>query len=111
MLAVIKRGFENDGDGKMHSPPKQNKQHKCRAKPRVPAQPLPMPQPAVGEVQTPVATAAGVPVPFLVHMLNLMLPHGSRVPLVYPLRTTCLMLYLFRVHTKCPDTCNLHASE
>ena len=67
MLAVIKRGFENDGDGKMHSPPKQNKQHKCRAKPRVPAQPLPMPQPAVGEVQTPVATAAGVPVPFLVH--------------------------------------------
>ena len=28
MLAVIKRGFENEGDGKMHSPPKQNKQHK-----------------------------------------------------------------------------------
>ena len=44
-------------------------------------------------------------------LLNLMLPHGSRVPLVYPLRTTCLMLHLFRVHTKCPDTCNLHASE
>jgi len=44
-------------------------------------------------------------------VLNLMLPHGSRVPLVYPLRTTCLMLHLFRVHTKCPDTCNLHASE
>ena len=48
-----------------------------------------------------------------VNVLNLMLPHGSRVPLVYPLRTTCLMLYLFRVHTKCPDTCfvNLHAGE
>ena len=51
MLALIKRGFRGDGDGKMHSPPKQNKAHKSRAKPRVPAQPLPMPQPAVGEVQ------------------------------------------------------------
>ena len=67
VYASLPSAFENDGDGKMHSPPKQNKQHKSRAKPRVPAQPLPMPQPAVGEVQTPVATAAGVPVPFLVH--------------------------------------------
>ena len=50
MLAVIKRGFENEGDGKMHSPPKQNKQHKSRAKlPKAP-RPLPMPEPAVGEV-------------------------------------------------------------
>ena len=45
------------------------------------------------------------------YVLNLMLPHGSRVPLVYPLRTTYLMLHLFRVHAKGPDTCNLHASE
>ena len=44
-------------------------------------------------------------------LLNLLLPHGSRVPLVYPLRTTYLMLHLFRIHAKGPDTCNLHASE
>ena len=44
-------------------------------------------------------------------VLNSLLPHGSRVPLVYPLRTTYLMLHLFRIHAKGPDTCNLHASE
>ena len=35
LRAVIKRGFKGEGDGAMHSPPKQNKA-KSRAKPRVP---------------------------------------------------------------------------
>lgn len=39
MLAVIKRGFRGEGDGKMHSPPKQNKAHKSRAKPAKPSVP------------------------------------------------------------------------
>ena len=33
MLAVTKRGFSSEGDGKVHSPLKQNKAHKSRAKP------------------------------------------------------------------------------
>ena len=38
--AVIIRGFKESGDGKIHSPPKQNKQHKPCVKPSSkPAQP------------------------------------------------------------------------
>ena len=33
MLAVTKRGFSSEGDGKVHSPLKQNKAHKSRTKP------------------------------------------------------------------------------
>jgi hypothetical protein len=39
MLAVIKRGFSSEGDGKVHSPLKQNKAHKSRAKPAKPSVP------------------------------------------------------------------------
>ena len=55
MLAVIERGFKNSGDGKIHSPPKQNKQHKPRVKPAKPA------QPALEPAQMPMATAMAVP--------------------------------------------------
>ena len=60
MLAVIKRGFRGEGDGEVHSPPKQNKAHKSRAKPRVPAQPVLEP------VQTPVTTAMAIPIAAMV---------------------------------------------
>ena len=57
MRAVIIRGFKESGDGKIHSPPKQNKQH--NHKPRV--KPSSMPQSALEQVQMPVATAMAVP--------------------------------------------------
>jgi hypothetical protein len=63
MLAVIKRGFRGVGDGKMHSPPKQNKQHKTR---RSQPQPAVQPLQPVAPAQTPMATAIAVPVPFFV---------------------------------------------
>ena len=65
MLAMIKRSFSNVGDGKVHSPPKQNKAHKSRAKPAKPCVPA---QLAFEPVQSPVATptAMAVPVPFWV---------------------------------------------
>ena len=45
MRAVIIRGFKESGDGMVHSPPKQNKQHKPRVKPSSkPAQPALEPQ-------------------------------------------------------------------
>ena len=44
MLAVIKRGFRNEADGEIHSPPKQNKQHKPRNR-CTPKEPLPPMQP------------------------------------------------------------------
>ena len=69
LLAVIKRGFKGDGDGKMHSPPKQNKAHKSRAKPRVPP---PEQQPCTEPVQTPMATAIAVP-------MDAMLPYAPIV--------------------------------
>ena len=63
MLAVIKRGFRTatrvEGDGKTHSPPKQNKAHESRAKPAKPSVPAPL---AFAPVQSPVATAIAVPV-------------------------------------------------
>ena len=59
LRAVIKRGFKGDGDGAMHSPMKQNKAHKSRAKPHVPAQPA---QPVLEPVQRPVATAMALPI-------------------------------------------------
>mgnify|MGYP007078094756 CR=1 FL=1 len=55
MRAVIIRGFKESGDGKIHSPPKQNTQHKpC-------VEPSSKPQPALEPVQMPVATAMAVP--------------------------------------------------
>ena len=40
MRAMIIHGFKESGDGKIHSPPKQNKQHKPCVKPSSkPAQP------------------------------------------------------------------------
>ena len=56
MRAVIIRGFNESGDGMIHSPPKQNKQHKPRVKPS--SKPA---QPALEPVQMPVATAIAVP--------------------------------------------------
>ena len=55
MRAVIIRGFKNSGDGKVHSPPKQNKKHKPRVQPPQPA------QPALEPMQMPVATAMALP--------------------------------------------------
>ena len=63
MLAVTKRGFSSEGDGKVHSPLKQNKAHKSRAKPAKLSVPA---QLAFEPVQSPVATAMAVPVPFWV---------------------------------------------
>ena len=59
LRAVIKRGFKEKGDGAMHSPPKQNKAHKSRAKPGVPAQPD---QPVLEPIQTNVATTMALSV-------------------------------------------------
>jgi hypothetical protein len=53
--AAILKGFKESGDGKIHSPPKQNKKHKPRAKPR--AKPA---EPEVEPVEMPVATAMAV---------------------------------------------------
>ena len=74
MLAVIKRGFRNEADGEIHSPPKQNKQHKPRNRctpkePLPPMQPTPTPEHVLeqeAQVQTPMATTMAVPVPFVV---------------------------------------------
>ena len=55
--AVMIRGFKESGDGKIHSPPKQNKPHKPRAKPR--AMPA---EPEVEPVEMPVATGMAMPV-------------------------------------------------
>ena len=65
--AVMVRGFKESGDGKIHSPPKQNKPHKPRVKRPKPA------QPAFEPVQTPMATAMAVP-------LAAMMPHAPIVP-------------------------------
>ena len=54
--ALVIKGFKESGDGKIHSPPKQNKKHKPRVQPAKPA------QPALEPVQTPlVATTVAVP--------------------------------------------------
>ena len=76
MLAVIKRGFRNEAEGEIHSPPKQNKQHKPRSRSN-PKKPLPAVQrlqPTLelvpqqeAQMQTPMATTMAVPVPFFVH--------------------------------------------
>ena len=62
MRAVMIRGFKESGDGKIHSPPKQNKPHKPRAKPAVPnlASPVPELPP-----QLKVATAVALPTAFV----------------------------------------------
>ena len=64
--AVMIRGFKESGDGKIHSPPKQNKPHKPRAVKR--SEPAAA-QPAFEPVQTPMATAMAVP-------LAAMMPHA-----------------------------------
>ena len=65
---MIIRGFKESGDGMIHSPPKQNKQHKPRVKPS--SKPA---QPALEPIQMPVATAMAVP-------LAAMLYNASIVP-------------------------------
>ena len=54
--ALVIKGFKESGDGKIHSPPKQNKKHKPRVQPAKPAQPALEPA-----MQMPVATAVAVP--------------------------------------------------
>ena len=62
-LAMFKKGLPRGSDGKLRSPPKQNKQHKQRSqhscKPAAMPEPCPEPVPFV-------ATVMAVPVPFLV---------------------------------------------
>ena len=66
--ALIMKGFKASGDGKVHSPPKQNKPHKTRAKkplepieqPRMPVMPLQMPH----MPQMPLPTAMGMPIAY-----------------------------------------------
>ncbi len=78
MLAVSKRAFKGERDGKVRTPPKQNKAHKSRAKPRVPAQPVLEP------VQTPLTTAMAIPIAAMVPWA----PIAAGTPL--PMQPMCL---------------------
>ena len=77
--ALIMKGFKASGDGKVHSPPKQNKPHKTRAKkplepieqPRMPVMPLQM-------QQMPLPTAMGMPIAYPA-------PHAAPFAAVSPL--------------------------
>ena len=75
MRAVIIRGFKESGDGMIHSPPKQNKQHKPRVKPS--SKPA---QPALEPTLMPVATAMAVPLAAMLYNA----PIVPATPLPFP---------------------------
>jgi hypothetical protein len=70
-LAIFKQKLPRDNDGRLRTPPKQNKQHKQRSQkqpePREPVhEPVPMPEP-LAQPPMAMATAVAMPVLFMVH--------------------------------------------